>query len=70
MVAHKQQGSPTVDLLLNGKVISEDLDLEGEGELVLNLPNISFEKGKNTLSVQGKENGNNKIAIDYFQMVD
>lgn len=70
VVAHKRSDSPTVDLLLNGKTISEDLKLEGEGELVLNLPNISFDEGKNTLSVLGKENGKNKIAIDYFQMLD
>ncbi len=70
VVAHKQLDSPTVDLLLNGTTITEGLKLEGEGESVLSLKNVSFQKGKNTFSVRVKEIGGGKIAIDYFQMLD
>lgn len=70
LVLHKRLDSPTIDIILNEKVISQNLELNGEGKLVLNHSNMSFKKGKNTLAVRGKKDGKNKVILDYIQLLD
>ena len=64
-----------VDLFLNEKLLAADLDLHGDGDGSIMIPNTSLLKGKNTLTIQGKgTNPANKqaheIAFDYLEIID
>lgn len=72
IAAEKSPNYGTVDLLLNGKTLVSNFDLNGAGDGSIQIPDTAFLKGKNTLTIRATgtspASNANGFAFDYLEM--
>jgi hypothetical protein len=67
IISQKLPTCGSADLLLNGKIIVENYDMKGKGQLVKSIPTVTLKRGRNILTIKGK---GGDVAIDYLELID